>query len=108
MYLNVGDNQSHDKEKLYISIQTGISSPFIFNNYLFIQIKGVDGETPPLALLGPSGNVSVFKKYLSMGYLIQRNNNEKTEIQNNNNNNNNNNACNQDLISTPKVLHISL
>ena len=60
LYQYVVCNPRYPKETFYVSVRTGLRSPCSFNNYLYIQIKGANGETPPMALLGPNGDVSAF------------------------------------------------
>ena len=55
LYRFVVCHPRHPKETLYVSVRTGLHSPRTFNNYIFIQIKGANGDTPPMALLGPNG-----------------------------------------------------
>ena len=61
-YQPLGGNLPNPKETFYISIQTGIFSPFSFNNFLFIQIRGAMGETKPRALIGPDVNINIFRR----------------------------------------------
>ena len=66
LYKVVVCNPRHPKETLYVSVRTGLHSPWSFNNYLYIQVKGANGETPPMALLGPNGDVCVFNLYFGL------------------------------------------